>query len=548
MTEEERRIAARQKANANLIPKGHKFTKEDMRKGAMRANEVRRQKKTIAQITAKLLERNMTSSVRQVVEKVTGEIDAENDNLMAAIAAGQIASALKGNSMAAEWCATQQKVALELTEKAEKQSKKDFHIDLDIIADSFHPVIRDVRNHGIPGHRLYGGLREYILEGGRMSTKSTVNGCVIPEIMLNNKQVHALVMRKVGNTLKDSVYTQIKWALDKMDIEELFDDKKNPLEITIKQTGQKIYFRGADDPGKIKSIKPAFGYIGIVWYEELDQFSGEDEIRKINQSAIRGGDLAWVFKSFNPPKSKNNWANMYVERVKAENNNKIIVHHSTYLDIPEEWLGQAALDEIEHIKATLPEAYEHEYLGIPNGEGGMIFNYIEKRTITDEEINGFDMIFQGVDWGLDPDPFVFVRMHYDTQTETIYFIDEYTARGLRNVQTAEEIINRGYNDYSITCDSAEKKSVLDFRDLGINAKAAKKGAGSVEYGMKWLALRKIVIDPQRTPFVYKEFTEYEHERTKDGEIVSGYPDHNNHSIDATRYALEKFCNKRCQPA
>lgn len=413
----------------------------------------------------------------------------------------------------------------------EARNAKPYHLDLDIIPDNFHWVIRDIRNRK---------HLEYNFAGGRGSTKSSTIANIIVELLKNNHDVHAVVCRQVGVTIKDSVYAKIKWAIGKQEIEEEFDAKLSPLEITLKATGQKIYFRGADDPDKIKSINPEFGYIGILWFEELDQFTGPAAVRKIEQSAIRGGDIAWIFKSFNPPKSANNWANEYINEPKENR----IVHRSTYKDVPEDWLGRPFLDEAEHLKKTNPEAYEHEYGGIANGNGGNVFQYLEFRDITDEEISHMDRIYQGVDWGLYPDPFAFVRLYYDHARETIYFMDEYVCNNTSNTITGGEIIRRGYDDYIVTCDSAEKKSVNDYKDLGIPARAALKGPGSVEYGMKWLINRKIVIDPRRTPHVYKEFKKYEYDRDKDGNIISGYPDKDNHTIDATRYALEAFCNKR----
>jgi PBSX family phage terminase large subunit len=413
----------------------------------------------------------------------------------------------------------------------EARNAKPYHLDLDIIPDNFHWVIRDIRNRK---------HLEYDFAGGRGSTKSSTVANMIIELLKNNHDIHAVVCRQVGVTIKDSVYAKIKWAIGKQEIEEEFDSKLSPLEITLKATGQKIYFRGADDPDKIKSINPEFGYIGILWFEELDQFTGPAAVRKIEQSAIRGGDIAWIFKSFNPPKSANNWANEYINEPKENR----IVHRSTYKDVPEEWLGKPFLDEAEHLKKTNPEAYEHEYGGVANGNGGNVFQYLEFRDIADEEISHMDRIYQGVDWGLYPDPFAFVRLHYDHARETIYFIDEFVCNNTSNTITGNEIISRGYDDYVVTCDSAEKKSVNDYKDLGIAARSAIKGPGSVEYGMKWLINRKIVIDPKRTPYVYKEFKKYEYARDKEGNIISGYPDKDNHTIDATRYALEAFCNKR----
>ena len=149
----------------------------------------------------------------------------------------------------------------------------------------------------------------------------------------------------------------------------------------------------------------------------------------------------------------------------------------------------------------------------------------------------------GVDWGFAPDPFAFVRLHYDTARETIFLIDELVIRRRTNTETAGELLRRGYQDGAITCDSAEPKSVADYRSFGLNARAAVKGPGSVEYGMKWLQGRKIVIDRRRTPEAYSEFCGYEFERDRDGNFISGYPDRNNHTIDAVRYALERVYGK-----
>ena len=411
------------------------------------------------------------------------------------------------------------------------RNAKPYHMDLYNIPDCFHWAIRDIRDK----EHL-----EYVFKGGRGSTKSTTVGMTIVELMKNNHDIHAVVCRKVGNTIKDSVYNKIKWAIGKQEFTEKFDSKLSPMEITLKATGQKIYFRGADDPDKIKSINPEFGYIGILWFEELDQFAGPEEIRKIEQSAIRGGNLAWIFKSFNPPKTMNNWANKYVLEPKENR----IVHSSTYLDVPKGWLGQPFIDEAEHLKEVNPNAYEHEYMGIANGNGGNVFEYLEIRDITDEEISRMDKIFQGCDWGFFPDPYAFIRLYYNHNTEKIYLIDEIYENKWSNRKSADEILKRKYDDYTITCDSAEPKSINDYRDFGIPARGAIKGPGSVEYSMKWLQTRTIVIDPKRTPNAYKEFSEYEYERDKDGNVISGYPDENNHLVDACRYATESLWKRR----
>lgn len=398
------------------------------------------------------------------------------------------------------------------------------------IGPAFKEITRDIFNHG---------HTHYDLSGGRGSLKSSFVSEIVPPLLIANPGTHALVLRKVANTLRDSVYAQYIWAIDKLGMSEYWEAKRTPMELIYKPTGQKIMFRGADDPMKIKSIKVPFGYIGITHFEEKDQFAGRPEIRNILQSTMRGGSKFWNFESYNPPISRDNWANKDSLEERADR----LTHKSTYLEAPPEWLGEQFISEAEHLKATDERAYQHEYLGIAVGTGGNVFENLELREITEDEVRSFDRIYQGEDWGWFPDPFAFIRLHYDRARETIYLIDEIYENKLTNDASGKIIISRGYNDTYVTGDSAEPKSIADHRSMGIPAKAAVKGPGSVEYGMKWLQRRKIVIDKRRTPNAYREFVGYEYERNKDGDIISGYPDKDNHLIDATRYALERVFNK-----
>ena len=198
------------------------------------------------------------------------------------------------------------------------------------------------------------------------------------------------------------------------------------------------------------------------------------------------------------------------------------------------------MEEAEHLKEVDERAYRHEYLGEAVGTGGNVFDNLELRTITDAEMRSFDRIYQGVDWGWYPDQFAFVRLHYDRTREKLYVLDEIYENKLTNEASATMIKERGYDDVYITCDSAEPKSVADYRSFGLPAKGAVKGAGSVDYGFKWLQKRTIVIDEKRTPHAYDEFVNYEYERNRAGEILSGYPDGNDHILSATRYAMERM--------
>lgn len=395
------------------------------------------------------------------------------------------------------------------------------------IGSAFYNVAHDVFHHG---------HTHYDFSGGRGSLKSsTVSILVVLLIMQEqNKNIHAVVLRKVANTIRDSVFAQYIWAIGELGAAAYWESKVSPMELIYKPTGQKIMFRGADDPMKIKSIKVPFGYIGITHFEEKDQFAGRSEIRTILQSTMRGGSVFWNFESYNPPISRDNWAN----KDSLEEREDRLCHKSTYLEAPREWLGEQFILEAEHLRDTDERAYQHEYLGIPIGTGGNVFDKLELRDISDEEISRFDRIYQGVDFGWFPDPFAFIRLHYDRARETIYLIDEIYQNKLSNEESSKMIYERGYTDARIVCDSAEPKSVADFRAMKLPAIEAVKGAGSVEYGMKFLQRRTIVIDRRRTPHAYDEFVGYEYERNKEGEIISGYPDANNHLIDAVRYALE----------
>lgn len=407
-------------------------------------------------------------------------------------------------------------------------------IPANMIAPAFSSVLFDIENRE---------HSEYVFPGGRGSTKSSFVSLQVIDLIMKNEDMHACVMRQVADTLRGSVYQQILWAIDALGLADTFHATVSPMEITRISTGQKIYFRGADDPGKVKSIKVPFGYIGVLWLEELDQFAGPEAVRKIEQSVIRGGDVAFKFKSFNPPKSAHNWANKYIKIPRADR----LVTFSTYLQVPKEWLGKPFLDDAEFLKGTNPTAYENEYMGEANGVGGNVFDNVVIREVTDNEIAQFDRLYRGVDWGWYPDPYAYNCMTYIASQHKLIIFDEYHCNKRSNKQTAEELkTNHGVtaNDL-ITCDSAEKKSTGDYRAFGLMARNAEKGPGSVEYSMKWLqSLCEIVIDNRRCPYTAEEFLDYEYERDKDENIITGYPDKNNHHIDATRYAMNKVWKRR----
>lgn len=409
----------------------------------------------------------------------------------------------------------------------------------EVIAPSFYDLHRDV----VSGAHTY-----YKLDGGRGSTKSSFVGSEIILGMMKDAQAgeltNAVVFRRYKENLHDSVYEQLMWAIDKLGVSHKWRGTVSPLRITYIPTGQVILFRGADKVKKAKSIKVSKGYIKWLWFEELDEFENAEKIRSIQQSVVRGGARFTVFYSYNPPKSQRSWVNDPIEWGKPG----IVCHHSTYLTVPREWLGEQFIMDAEHLRDTKPEAYAHEYLGEITGSGNAVFDNVAGDAITDEQIKGFDRIYNGLDWGFYPDPWAFNRMHYDAGRRTLYIFGELTRYKAGNRETADALFKLGItgND-RITADSAEPKSVQDYKDYGLFCRGAIKGPGSVDYSHKWLqSLTKIVIDPARCPDTYKEFTEYEYERAQDGTITSGYPDANNHHIDAVRYGMEQVWKRKGQ--
>lgn len=400
------------------------------------------------------------------------------------------------------------------------------------MAPSFFSVHQDVKQHG---------HTHYVLAGGRGSTKSSYVSLEIPLLLMRNPECHAVILRKVANTLRNSVYTQMEWALDALHISDKWKMTISPMEMIRKATGQKILFFGVDDKAKIKSIKLPFGYVGIVWYEELDQFAGMEEIRNLNQSLMRGGSKFWCFSSYNPPKSTNNWVN---EEMLLDEKDRL-VHRSDYLSVNPDWLGQQFIYEADKLKAKNETAYRHEYLGEITGTGGAVFeNVIEKR-ITDEEIQQFDHRKYGLDFGFAVDPLAFTAMHYDSKREILYIFDEIYQPKLTNRQAAVKIKKKITETALIRADSAEPKSIKELNELGLRVMAAKKGPDSVEFGIRWLqGLSAIVIDKKRCPNTYREFVTYEYETTRDGQYISAYPDKNNHAIDAVRYGCEDLMPAR----
>lgn len=411
----------------------------------------------------------------------------------------------------------------------------------DLFPTVFNDVFRKILRHE---------YTEYTFSGGRGSCKSSFISIVYAWLWLHFSFINGIVFRKYQKSLRNSVYAQMKWALNKLGARNIryYDGM---LKILNTKTNQVIIFAGVDDPEKTKSIRAEKGYFALIWYEEQTEFS-QKEIIDTKLSVMRGGSCFWVFNSFNPPASARNWCNEDIRHEKKDR----FVHKSDYRTTPIEWLGEAFLNEAEELKKRNLRSYENIFLGIATGTGANIFENVNLREISEEEINSFEWHYHGLDFGYYPDPLLYNSFAYDMSEKTLYIYDELKLYKHGNYEASEKLKEHLKNQFQdsynfqndlIIGDSAEPKSIADFRQWGWNMRGAIKGKGSLEAGMKWLqSLKKIVIDPKKCPEATNEFSLYEYEiDKKTGEILSGFPQGQpDHSIAAVRYGTEEIWRQR----
>ena len=397
-----------------------------------------------------------------------------------------------------------------------------------LIAPKFLESHRAIKN---------GDATDIWLGGGRGSMKSSDASLEVVDWLMNNPQDHAAVFMKYKNALRDGAYAQVVWAINAMGLADEFDMPDSTLRITRKSTGQLILFRGVDNAKKIKSIKVPFGHIGIAWFEEADMFRGMGEIREVQQSVTRGGSSAVRIFSFNPPRSRRSWVNEHVEGGLADDAR---YYSSTYLEAPSEWLGPQFIADAEHLRDTDEQAYRHEYLGEPVGSGTEVFDRLEFREITDEEIARFDNPRIGQDFGWYPDPWAFTVSEWHAGSRTLLTYAEEGGNKLQPNEQAARIsklldaLKLGAEP--VYSDDADPQSIDAQRAEGVNARKADKGRGR-EASYKWLQSVRWVIDPQRCPHLAAEVRAMEYEVNRDGEVLNRIPDGNDHWVDATRYAI-----------
>lgn len=402
---------------------------------------------------------------------------------------------------------------------------------LELIAPSFYSVHRDI---GENAHT------HYALCGGRGSCKSSFASLELVRGIMADKNANAAAIRKIGKNLRESVFEQLLWAIDRLGASDLWDSRVSIPELVYRPTGQKIIFKGADDPRKFKSVKVSQGYVKYIWFEEADEFTPE-EIDVINQSLLRGDGHFVCLYTYNPPRSAAAGINFEFSKPRSDR----LLHRSDYRDVPPEWLGRAFLAEAEYLRKSDPTRYANEYLGEMTGTGAEVFTNVKLEAISDDLIASFAHTYRGVDWGYGADPFVYIGTALENSGRRLYIFEEFYRHGARFDEIAAAISAFNDRGFPVTADSAEPRSNDELRARGLNIRAAKKGQGSVEYGIRRLCdLEAILIDPIRCPNAAREFTGYRLQSDGCGGFRSGYPDKDNHTIDAVRYALEERFSRK----
>lgn len=387
------------------------------------------------------------------------------------------------------------------------------------------------------------------LKGGRGSTKSSVVSLLIIDGMRTDPMAHAVVVRRVGDTLRESVVEQYQKAISLLGMDDHWKLTLSPLQLVFtnpEQGGkhkQYIRFKGADKPKKLKSAAFKKGYVKYIHYEEAAEFDKADTFEIVNISMLRGSDYGKpaIFYTYNPPEERGNWINKHVRKVANEPNARVI--HTDYRTVAAthpEWLGQQFIAEAEHMRKYNPRKYKQMYLGLDVSTGREVFHNIKQQHITEEQRAEWAPYRRaGLDFGV-VDPTVYDNVYYDSNLDTLYIWGEYYKSFASNDELFREIMKRDPERRPVIADSAERRTRETLNQMGLNLVKCRKGADSINHGLKWLMnLKAIIIDPD-SPETLREFTEYAYLVDAAGELKPEFSEKNNHSIDAVRYACEHY--------
>ena len=382
--------------------------------------------------------------------------------------------------------------------------------------------------------------RYNVIKGSRASKKSKTTALRWIYLMMKYDKSNLLVIRKTYRTLKDSCWTDLKWATRRLEVESLWSFKESPLEATYLPTGQKILFRGLDDPLKVTSITVDYGYLCWAWLEEAFEVNSEADFDTLDES-IRG-ELPpnlwkqWVI-SFNPWNERH-----WLKKKFFDVSNPDILAQTTNYTC-NEWLDEADKRLFENMKINNPRRYNVAGLGNWGITEGLVYDnvHIDYRFELTDMVNYKTVC--GMDFGYTNDPTAFFIGFLDEKNKALYIWDELYEKGLTNRMIYDRLVSMGYGKESIACDSAEPKSIAELRGYGLRAKAAVKGKDSISHGIQYIQGLTIYIHPRCVNFT-TEIQNYTFDKDKFGNAINQPIDDFNHLMDAMRYALEKYAMGR----
>lgn len=380
--------------------------------------------------------------------------------------------------------------------------------------------------------------RYRVCKGSRASKKSKTTALNFIVRMMQHPLANALVVRKTFATLKDSCYSDLLWAAQRLGVAHLWRGTVNPLELQYLPTGQRILFRGLDNPLKLTSISVPHGVLCFVWCEECYELSDESEFNKLDLS-IRGTMPEGLFKQFTL--TLNPWSDTWWGKARffdADPDPDIMAKTTTYHC--NEWLDEADLRVFETMRVNAPKRYLVEGLAQWGHAEGLIYENTELADMDLDALRKKDGVKSafGLDFGF-TDPTAFVACLIDESENLIYVFDEFYETGLTNRDIAARIIEHGWGSQRIICDSSEPKSIQELRDLGIRAEPSRKGPDSVLHGIQKLQNYKIVVST-KCPNFWHEINNYAWQKDKNGKPVDK-PEHEwSHCMDAARYCCGRI--------